>query len=55
MFMIGGGCYAEYQNLLEYGRQQQSTAPRSIIYGCTELMNAEAFISQLVELGRKPT
>lgn len=53
VFMIGGGCYAEYQNLLEHGRQQPATAPRSIVYGCTELVNAEAFITQLTELGRK--
>ena len=53
VFMIGGGCYAEYQNLQEYSRQQPPTAPRQVLYGCTELLNAEGFLTQLAELGRK--
>ena len=53
VFMIGGGCYAEYQNLQEYSRQQPATAPRQVLYGCTELLNAEGFLTQLQELGRK--
>eukprot|EP00624_Nannochloropsis_granulata_P003953 evm.model.NODE_2982_length_36456_cov_21.122120.7 len=53
VFMIGGGCYAEYQNLQEYSRQQPPTAPRHVLYGCTELLNTEGFLTQLTELGRK--
>jgi len=53
VFMVGGGCYAEYQNLQEYSRQQSATAPRRVLYGCTELLNAEGFLTQLTELGRK--
>lgn len=53
VFMIGGGCYAEYQNLQEYSRQQPPAIPRQVLYGCTELLNTEGFLTQLVELGRK--
>jgi hypothetical protein len=53
VFMIGGGSYAEYQNLQEYSRQQPPTAPRHVLYGATELLNAEGFLAQLAELGRR--
>lgn len=47
-FMIGGGCYAEYQNL----QMIQDTDPhRNICYGCTELVNSNAFMKQLSDLG----
>jgi len=45
-FVIGGGCYTEYQNLQDLSSSGNSSA-RTIIYGCTELQNAEAFLSQL--------
>lgn len=45
-FMIGGGCYAEYQNL-----QMVATEGRTVSYGSTELVNATDFISQLGQLG----
>ncbi|KRZ50346.1 Sec1 family domain-containing protein 1, partial [Trichinella nativa] len=47
VFMIGGGTYAEYQNLVEYRKS------RRIIYGCTELVNGCQFLSQLTRLGRE--
>jgi hypothetical protein len=53
VFVIGGGCYAEHQNLQEYARSQPPTAPRQVLYGCTELLNAEGFLAQLSELGRR--
>ena len=53
VFMIGGGCYAEFQNLQEYSRLQPASAPRNVIYGCTELLNSEGFLAQLSELGRR--
>jgi hypothetical protein len=53
VFVIGGGCYAEHQNLQEYARGQPPTAPRQVLYGCTELLNAEGFLAQLSELGRR--
>uniref|UniRef100_A0A6T7FDC0 Sec1 family domain-containing protein 1 n=1 Tax=Attheya septentrionalis TaxID=420275 RepID=A0A6T7FDC0_9STRA len=44
-FMIGGGCYGEYQNL-----QMAATDRRSISYGSTELVNPSVFLSQLGKL-----
>uniref|UniRef100_M4BGH3 Uncharacterized protein n=1 Tax=Hyaloperonospora arabidopsidis (strain Emoy2) TaxID=559515 RepID=M4BGH3_HYAAE len=49
VFMIGGGNYNEYHNLLASTKRLQS--PRSIWYGCTELLNPEAFLSQLGSIG----
>jgi hypothetical protein len=45
-FTIGGGCYAEYQNL-----QMVATDRRTISYGSTELVNASGFLAQLGQLG----
>jgi hypothetical protein len=45
-FVIGGGCYAEYQNL-----QMAANERRTISYGSTELVDAGEFISQLGQLG----
>ncbi len=65
LFVVGGGCYAEYQNLQDLasgrksvggslvgrptsaasgGRKKDST---QYLYACTELVNADAFLSQL--------
>lgn len=44
-FIIGGGCYAEYQNL-----QMIATERRSITYGSTELLNPCEFLQQLGKL-----
>lgn len=45
-FIIGGGCYGEYQNL-----QMLSNEKRSISYGSTEILNAETFLQQRSQLG----
>lgn len=45
-FVIGGGCYGEYQNL-----QMVANDRRRISYGSTELLNASAFLSQVGQLG----
>ncbi|GAB9467923.1 Sec1 family transporter sly1 [Globisporangium polare] len=45
VFMIGGGNYNEYQNLMAYAKGQQP--PRSVWYGCTELLSPEEFLQQL--------
>lgn len=45
-FVIGGGCYGEYQNL-----QMLSNDRRKITYGSTEILNPEAFLEQLGQLG----
>ncbi|CEG47256.1 sec1 family transporter sly1 [Plasmopara halstedii] len=49
VFMIGGGNYNEYHNLMAYAKGQQP--PRSIWYGCTEVLNPEAFLHQLGSIG----
>jgi hypothetical protein len=45
-FVIGGGCYSEYQNL-----QLVANERRTISYGSTELVNAGEFLAQLGQLG----
>ena len=49
VFMVGGGNYMEYQNLQEYAQKMK----RNIVYGVTELTNAQQFLRQLNELGEK--
>jgi hypothetical protein len=46
VFVIGGGCYAEYQNL-----QMAANDMRSISYGSTELVDSGEFLAQLAQLG----
>jgi hypothetical protein len=53
VFVIGGGCYSEYFNLMELQKQKQ-TQPgglRNVYYGCTELVNGAQFMGQLENLG----
>jgi sec1 family domain-containing protein 1 len=45
-FMIGGGCYSEYQNLQMIAHER-----RTITYGCTELLDPDSFVQQLGQLG----
>jgi hypothetical protein len=45
-FVIGGGCYAEYQNL-----QMVANERRTVSYGSTELVDAGEFLAQLGQLG----
>jgi len=49
VFVVGGGNYNEYQNLLEYANRQNP--PKTITYGTTELLTAQEFIDQLNTLG----
>lgn len=64
VFMVGGGCYAEYQNLQMVCSSGGGSAGvggaasaggafggRTVSYGCTELVNPEEFMAQLAELG----
>lgn len=52
VFIVGGGNYIEYQNLVDYVRQKQSSnVTKRIIYGSTTLINAEQFVKQLTALG----
>ena len=45
-FVIGGGCYSEYQNL-----QMVANERRTVSYGSTELLDAGEFLAQLGKLG----
>jgi hypothetical protein len=45
-FIVGGGCYSEYQNL-----QLVASERRTISYGSTELVDAGEFLAQLGQLG----
>lgn len=50
VFTIGGGNYVEYQNLQDYTKKNQT---KKIIYGSTEIVNAEDFLTQLKILSSK--
>lgn len=49
VFTIGGGNYSEYLNLKAYASKQ--TPPKTVVYGSTELLNAEQFCDELCALG----
>ncbi|KAJ2545771.1 Vesicle trafficking between the ER and Golgi, partial [Coemansia sp. RSA 1933] len=48
VFVIGGGNYVEYQNLMEFA--QQSTPRKNIVYGSTSIVNADGFLGELSRL-----
>ncbi|XP_060736203.1 sec1 family domain-containing protein 1 [Tachysurus vachellii] len=50
VFVVGGGNYIEYQNLVDYTRTKQG---KKVMYGCSELFNAAQFLKQLSRLGQK--
>uniref|UniRef100_A0AAQ6APY5 Sec1 family domain-containing protein 1 n=1 Tax=Amphiprion ocellaris TaxID=80972 RepID=A0AAQ6APY5_AMPOC len=47
VFVVGGGNYIEYQNLVDYTKSKQG---KKVIYGCSELFNAAQFIKQVRQL-----
>ncbi|CAI2348293.1 unnamed protein product [Caenorhabditis sp. 36 PRJEB53466] len=49
LFVVGGGNYVEYQNLVDYGKRKNLVR---VTYGCTELVNPTQFCDQLTRLGR---
>ena len=56
VFVVGGGCYAEYFNLMELVKQKQANPGglRNVYYGCTELLSGGSFMAQLEQLGSPP-
>ncbi|KHJ90257.1 Sec1 family protein [Oesophagostomum dentatum] len=44
LFVIGGGNYVEYQNLVDYGKLKNL---QRVTYGCTELVNPRQFTDQV--------
>lgn len=54
VFMVGGGNYIEYQNLVDFIKTKQTAnSSRRIIYGASTLTNAKQFIKQLSLLGQE--
>jgi len=49
VFVIGGGNYAEYQNLQEYAKKHS----KKIVYGSTEIVCAKSFLDELTSLSSK--
>lgn len=45
VFVVGGGCYCEYENLKNYAKSSRSK--KNIIYGCSELVNSREFLKEL--------
>lgn len=52
VFLIGGGNYTEWASLASWAARAQP-APKSIVYGATELINGEDMVNGLAELGRR--
>uniref|UniRef100_A0AAR2JP43 Sec1 family domain-containing protein 1 n=1 Tax=Pygocentrus nattereri TaxID=42514 RepID=A0AAR2JP43_PYGNA len=50
VFVVGGGNYIEYQNLVDYAKAKQG---KRVMYGCSELFSATQFMKQLSQLGQK--
>ncbi|PIA13943.1 Sec1-like protein [Coemansia reversa NRRL 1564] len=48
VFVVGGGNYVEYQNLMEFA--QRSTPRKRIVYGSTDIVNPTSFLAQLSRL-----
>ena len=48
VFMVGGGSYTEYIDLI-----QNTANLKSIIYGCTDLINPINFLTDLQRLGKE--
>lgn len=54
VFVVGGGGYVEYGNLLEWAARSQREGGgggKKITYGSTEILNPAAFVKVLGELG----
>lgn len=50
VFVIGGGNYVEYQNLVDYAKNK---GIQRMTYGCTEIVTPAQFVEQLQQLGGK--
>lgn len=53
VYVVGGGNYIEYQNLVDFMKQKQSAnVNKRIIYGSSNLSNSKQFLKELSQLGR---
>lgn len=53
VFVVGGGCYGEYYNLQDLVKSKSGAATaalKNIIYGCSDLVDGDAFVEQLGKL-----
>ena len=50
VFVVGGGNYIEYHNLMDYIKNKSG---KRVSYGCSELLNATQFLGQLSSLGNE--
>ncbi|CAG0889362.1 unnamed protein product, partial [Darwinula stevensoni] len=46
VFVVGGGNYIEYHNLLDYAKSKTGSSQKKLIYGTTQLINASQFLRQ---------
>ncbi|KAK4886254.1 hypothetical protein RN001_002525 [Aquatica leii] len=54
VFVIGGGSYTEYQNLVDYAKQKTTSgSTKRIVYGSTTLTTPKLFLKQLSLLGQE--
>lgn len=54
VFVVGGGGYVEYGNLMEWAARSQREGGgggKRITYGSTEILNPTAFVKTLADLG----
>ena len=50
VFVVGGGSYAEYTNLLDWARKSPSGVQKAITYGSTDILNPSEFLDVLSSL-----
>lgn len=54
VFIVGGGNYIEYQNLVDYAKAKTTAGNiKRIVYGASTLNNAKQFLQQLSLLGQE--
>ncbi|XP_014277012.1 protein sly1 homolog [Halyomorpha halys] len=56
VFVVGGGNYIEYQNLMDYAKSKSGAGSgpmKRIVYGSTTLTNSKQFLKQLCLLGKE--
>ena len=54
VFVVGGGNYQEYHNLMEYA-SRSNLVKKTVMYGSTELISPAKFIQELEVLGAMHT
>jgi hypothetical protein len=59
IFTVGGGSMDEYGNLLDWAKRSSgaggAVSKKRVVYGSTELVNANSFLQELSKLGKEST